>query len=130
MRHPNFFLAVLLLGIGLSPAAAPAVAGAEAPASTPVLAFSTDSGSIVGGQVAVPVSCEGASSAFCSGTVTLSRGGQRASVPFSVPGGANEAIYVPLRLEATGRAIKVNATLTTVLPLGGPTATKTILFVR
>lgn len=130
MRSPKLFLVALLTVIGLIPAAVPVAAGAEAPASTPVLAFAGDTARSVGSQVAVPVECEGTTSAFCSGTVTLIRGGRRATVPFSVRGGADETLYVPLRLESTGRPVKVNATLSTVLPLGGPTATKTILFVR
>jgi hypothetical protein len=130
MRSSKWFLSALLLVFGLGPAAVPAVAGAESPASTPVLAFAGDTAHIAGSQVAVPVQCEGASSAFCSGTVTLTRGGQRATVPFSVQGGADETVYVPLRLEAMGRPTKVSAALSTALPLGGPISTKTLLFVR
>jgi hypothetical protein len=130
MRSPKWFLPIFLLMFGLGPAAVPAVAGAEAPASTPVLAFAGDSAHIVGGQVAVPVECEGTPSGFCSGTVTLTRGGQRASAPFAVRGGADETLYVPFRLEVSGRPTKVSATLSTALPLGGPIGTKTLLFVR
>jgi hypothetical protein len=132
MRPPKRFVAVLFLLVSLCCAAAvPAVAGAELPASTPVLAFAGDTAHSVGGEVAVPVECLGESTAFCSGTVTLTRAGQKVTAPFSVEGESDETLFVPLRLEGgAGRPVKVNAAITTLQPLGGPSATRTILLVH
>lgn len=131
MRPPKIFLSALLLVICLSPAAAPAVAGAESPAYTPVLAFLTDTARAYPGEIAVPVECEGARDAFCSGTVTLIREGRHASVPVSIQGGSAENVYVPLRLDPHApRPVRVSATLITLPPIGGTIATKTILSVE
>jgi hypothetical protein len=130
MNFPCRFLPTLLLVGALTSVAAPAAAGAETPAYAPVLAFAGDTAHAAAGQVAVPVECPGESSEFCSGTVTLTRGGQHATVPFSVRGDAEETLFVPLRLEGTGRPVRVSAVLLTQQALGGPVSAKTQLFVR
>jgi hypothetical protein len=109
--------------------ALPASAGAESAISLPgmELAFGTRDAHNIGNEVAVPVECYGEEGGFCSGVVTLSRGGRRTSVPVSVRGGAHESVFVPLRLAGAG---KLRGIATTDQRLGPPSTTETFLYVH
>jgi hypothetical protein len=114
-------------------AAVPASAGAESgpPIAAMTLVFVGETAHVAGGDLAVPVECLGGQTGYCSGVLTVSRGGQRSVVPFSLKGGSAESLYVPLRLEAGGRrTTKVSATATTSQPLGTPAVTKSLLYTR
>jgi hypothetical protein len=92
--------------------------------------FTTGTAREVAGNLAVPVSCLGESTDFCSGVLTLSAGGRKASIPFSVQGGSVESIYVPLRLDGGRGARKVIAVAGTAQPVGPPASVSEVLSIR
>jgi hypothetical protein len=123
-------LCVLGLGAG---AALPASAAAEPAGATTgeTLVFGTAPAHSTGDLVVVPVECLGGSRGFCSGVVTLSWDGHRSSEPFSVRGGADETLFVPLRLgEAKTKPRKVRGVATTDQGTGRPSSTKAVIYVR
>jgi hypothetical protein len=125
-------LATFFCALGLvASLAIPASAGAESPISLPgmEIVFAGEGAKSDGDLVAVPVTCLGGKDEFCSGTVTLSRGGHSASIPVSIEGGASESVYVALRLGTAGsRPIKVRGVATTAQRLGSPSSTETFLY--
>lgn len=112
----------------------PPPGGAESPISAPgmTLVFKDSQARSIGDTtVALPVRCLGDGRAFCSGVVTLSRNGHRHTVPFSVRGGCQEALFVPLRHGIwKGHPRKVRALASTSQPLGAPTLTRELFFAR
>ena len=89
--------------------------------------FGGDTAQYAAGQVEVPIECHGARTGFCSGSLTLTAQGKKSVSTFSVQGGGNETVFVPLPAQArTGRS-KVAATVTTTQPLGPATVRKAIL---
>ena len=123
-------LTALLCTIGLAGGlAAPAAAVADTPISMPgmELVFEGARAHSDGDLVSVPVKCLGEGRGFCSGVVTLSSGGHRQTVPFSVQAGARESLFVPLRLDGGG---KVRGLATTDQRLGPPSSIAALLYVR
>jgi hypothetical protein len=110
--------------------ALPAAAAAAPPTETVSLVFTTGTAREVAGNLAVPVRCLGESTDICSGVLTLSGSGRKASIPFSVQGGSGESIYLPLRLEDGRRAQKVIALASTAQPGGPPASVTEVLSVR
>lgn len=112
----------------------PVSAGADAPVVTPgmELVFSGESAQIVRSYVVFPVSCIGDGRGFCSGVMTLSHDGRRASVGFSVSAGVRELVHVHFRLGsgARHRPFKVHGVATTDQRLGPPSSTRTFLYAR
>jgi hypothetical protein len=111
-------------------ASAASASAAETPVSVPgmQLAFAESPAQSDGTLIAVSVECLGPASQFCSGTVTLSARGHRATTPVSIRGGARESVFVPLRLaDEGGPAPKVLATATTSQPLGPPATSSMIV---
>jgi hypothetical protein len=104
---------------GASAGAAP-FAGAE-------LEFAGDTAAYEAGEVAVPVECVGGPTGFCSGALTLSSRGRKATSTFSVQGGSHETVLVPLPATGGGRPTKVAVTATTTQPLGPAVTRKAIL---
>src|ERR1700709_310586 len=111
----------------LAVAAGSAVAS---PATGMELEFARDTAQLSAGQVVVPVECVGEPTGFCSGTLAISFRGRRSVSTFSVQGGHDDTIEVPMPAEARGRRPQVSALATTpqalcpavtrkaVLPLG------------
>jgi hypothetical protein len=101
------------------------------PATGSTLVFTSGKAQMVAGQLAVPVKCLANAETFCSGVLTLSRAGQRASVPFSVQGGHAESIFVPLSFPAgTRKPLRVNAVAATTQPAGAPVSSAEVLLVE
>jgi hypothetical protein len=121
-------LALLGLAAILGPAASLAAPPAEAPGAME-LVFTSDTARSGGGQLAVPVECQGDANGYCSGELTLSRAGERQTVPFSVAGGERESLYVPFAAPR-GRGWKVHGVATTAQRLGPPSSNATYLFAR
>lgn len=124
-------LAALLCVLGIASLITPAGAGAENSLTGGglTLVFSGGKARSVAGNVAVPVRCIGAGHGFCSGNVTLSRRGHHISIPFSVQGGRNEVLFVPLTLGGgANHPRKVQGVATTVQPLGPATSTRELLY--
>jgi hypothetical protein len=106
-------------------------AGGFVSAADMTLVFAGSNANTVADNVAVPVKCLGDNGGFCSGEVTLSRSGHHISIPFSVHGGGEEVLFVPLRVH--GRRThprKVHGVATTVQPRGPATSTKTFLYAK
>lgn len=123
-------LAMLLSVIGVLGAAfVPATAGADSAISPGMsLVFASGKAKSVADNVAVPVRCLGSGSGFCSGNVTLSRNGHRISIPFSVRGGGQDVLFVPLAMGGgANHPRKVHGVATTVQPLGPATSNRAFL---
>lgn len=102
-----------------------------APVQGMELDFAGDSAAAVAGGVAVPVECSGVATGFCAGTLTLSWNGKRSAAPFSVQGGVEETILVPLRVEAhAGHPARLPAVASTVQPLGPPIIRRAALYLE
>jgi hypothetical protein len=125
----RFAAAFGVLGI-VACAALPTGAAAALPSESVSLVFSTGTARQAAGNLAVPVRCLGESTDFCSGVLTLSGGGHKSSIPFSVQGGSGESIFVPLRLEGNGKSRKVIAVAGTAQPGGPPANVTEVLSVR
>jgi hypothetical protein len=124
-------LAATIGALGIAACASvPAIAAAAPPSESVSLVFTTGTAREVAGNLAVPVSCLGESTDFCSGVLTLTGGGRKVSIPFSVQGGSGESIYVPLRLEGGHRAQKVIAVAGTAQPGGPPASVTEVLSIR
>lgn len=105
-----------------------ASSASAAPVQGMELDFVGDSAGAVAGEVAVPVECSGVATGFCSGTLTLSWNGKRSVTPFSVQGGADETILVPLRIEPrAGHPARLSGVASTVQQLGPPVTRKAAL---
>jgi hypothetical protein len=125
----RFAVASGVLGI-VACVALPAGAAAAPPSESVSLVFSTGTARQVAGNLAVPVRCDGESTDFCSGVLTLSDSGHKTSIPFSVQGGRGESIFVPLRLEGKAKSQKVIAVAGTAQPGGRPANVTEVLSVR
>jgi hypothetical protein len=124
-------LAATIGVIGIAACVALPAAVTAAPSSESVsLVFTTGTAREVAGNLAVPVRCLGESTGFCSGVLTLSGGGHKTSIPFSVQGGSGESIFVPLRLEGKAKSQKVIAVAGTAQPIGPPANVTEVLSVR
>jgi hypothetical protein len=123
-------LAPLLFVLGSASIALPASAGAEGSISEGMtLVFASGKAKAVTDNVAVPVRCLGGGDGFCSGNVTLSRNGHRISIPFSVRGGGDDVLFVPLALRGTaGHPRKVHGVATTIQPRGPAITTRQFLY--
>ena len=127
-KSAKVLVSILCVGV-MSVLALPATAGADSPiASGMSLVFATGKAKSVAGNVAVPVQCLGGTKSFCSGNVTLSRNGHKISAPFSVQGGHQEVLYVPLeRGRGADRPRKVHGVATTIQSLGPATSNQAFL---
>jgi hypothetical protein len=99
-RKPGRRLAALVCATAALAVAGPAAAGAEAPfgaATAPVTAnFARPVAKLVGNQALVQLHCAGSRLGVCSGTVSVGIAGKRHQVPFSVIGGGNDVVAVPV----------------------------------
>jgi hypothetical protein len=111
-------LAAALLSGGIAGAAP--LAGAE-------LEFAGDTAEFSAGQVAVPVECIGGPTGFCAGTLSIYSQGRKSLSTFSVQGGANETVFVPLSAGTRGHPARLTAVATTSQPLGPAITRKAIL---
>lgn len=115
----------ILVGAMLSIGAADA-----APTGAMELEFAGDTAAYAAGQAAVPVECVGEPAGFCSGALTVSWQGKKSVSTFSVRGGSDDTVFVPLPAELQGRRAKLAAVATTSGPLGPPVTRKAILHLR
>jgi hypothetical protein len=100
---------------------------AAVPGTGTELEFAGDTAELAAGQIAVPVECVGESTTFCSGTLTLSWHGKRSVSAFSVEGGHDETVIVPLPNKGVDRRARVAAVATTSQPLGSAVTHKAVL---
>jgi hypothetical protein len=108
-----------------------AASGAWSAPSDMSLVFDGEQALMEAGNVAVPVHCSGDSAGFCSGSVTLSHGGRYTTIPYSVAGGRDDSLIVPLALRATSKhPSKVHGIATTIQPQGPATSTTAIFIAR
>lgn len=116
-------LGVTLCAAALLATAIPASAAAQStPFDTPSemsLSFAGRTARLVGPDALVLVKCTGSHNGICSGTVTLSAGGKKHKVPFSVVGGNRQSLTVPVGLSKALGATSGLAVAKTVQPSGG-----------
>lgn len=106
----------------------PASAGSQVPDSSMELVFAGSAVNRVGDQLAVPVECLGDAGGFCSGVLTLSRGGRHTSATFSVRGGSRDSLFVASPTARAGG--KVHGVATTAERVGAPISRATYLYAR
>jgi hypothetical protein len=100
---------------------------AAAPATGMELEFAGDTAELSADQIAVPVECVGESTGFCSGTLSLSWHGKRSVSAFSVQGGYDETVIVPLPIKGLDGRARIAAVATTSQPLGPAVTRKAVL---
>ena len=102
------FLVAVLCGGGF---ASGAFAQSRAPSGAATnLSINGETARMVGGEALIGVECEGPSGSLCSGTLTVSSGGQTARAPYSVYAGAHQNFAVTVgALGKPGRATIVVA---------------------
>jgi hypothetical protein len=130
-------LAAVAVTVGLlATAVAPAAAGAEAGSESPLgpsmsLAFARGQAKVVGTGALLSVKCRGPESGTCIGTVSLLAGGSAHKTPFSIGGGREQNIVVPLGSDG-GRVTRgrVRALARTLQPLGACRETERVLSLR
>jgi hypothetical protein len=92
-----------LAGLAIPSAAGAAAGSSESPELN--LTFPTREAHLSGSQASVWATCEGPEARVCNGTLTLTRGGNKHEVPFSVIAGTNQSLDVPLGANATAKRI-------------------------
>lgn len=125
----------LLFGSASIATAAPvgtqAGSGAESEMS---LEFTRSTARVVGSGALVFVKCTGSDAGICTGTVALKLGGSSHKVPFSVVGGCDQSLVVPLGSDrkafdrAGGRTAL--AVASTAQPLGDYVETTGVLHIK
>lgn len=100
-------LGLLAAVCALAALAIPAVAGAAGSDSPPELSltFPTKEAHLSGSQASVWATCEGPEARVCNGTLTLTRGGSKHQVPFSVISGTNQSLDVPVSVDSNAKRI-------------------------
>jgi hypothetical protein len=98
-------LGLLAAVCALAALAIPAAAGAESGSDSPELSltFPTNEARLSGSQASVWATCNGPEARVCNGTLTLTRGGSKHQVPFSVIAGTNQSLTVPLGSDAMAK---------------------------
>lgn len=102
------FLGLLAAICALTAFAIPGAAGAAADSNSPPelsLTFPTREAHLSGSQASVWATCEGPETRVCNGTLTLTRGGNKHEVRFSVIAGTNQSLTVPLGVNSTAKRI-------------------------
>jgi hypothetical protein len=84
-----------------------AIPGAAAASDSPELSltFPTGEAHLSDSQASVWVTCEGPEARVCNGTLTLTRGGNKSEVPFSVIAGTNQSLDVPVGVDSKAKRI-------------------------
>jgi hypothetical protein len=92
----GLMVAALLPGfVASSIAPAIAAAGTQVPGgATTTLSVAGGSARLAGTEALVAVECEGPRDSLCSGTISLSSGGQTRTTPFSLYAGAHQRLAV------------------------------------
>lgn len=100
-------LGLLAAICALAALAIPGVAGAAGGSDSPELGltFPTGEAHLSASQVSVWATCEGPEARVCNGTLTLTRGGNKHEVPFSVISGTNQSLDVPVGVDARAKRI-------------------------
>lgn len=103
----KIFLGLLATLCALAVLAIPAAAGAAGSNEPPELSltFPTGEAHLSGSKASVWATCEGPEARVCNGTLTLTSGGNKQEVPFSVISGTNQSLTVPLGAEVTAKRI-------------------------
>jgi hypothetical protein len=127
-------LGATLCAAALLATAVPAIAAAGstpfAAAAEMSLSFASQSAPLVGPEALVRVRCTGPQDGICSGTVTLSAGGRKHKVPFSVVGGSGQSLTVPVGSSRALGASSGLAVAKTLQPSGGYVRDSEVLHFR
>jgi hypothetical protein len=95
--------AICALAVLTIPGTAGAASGSDSPELN--LTFPTKEAHLSGSQASVWATCDGPEARVCNGTLTLTRGGSRHEVPFSVISGTNQSLDVPVQVDAGAKRI-------------------------
>jgi hypothetical protein len=100
-------LGLLAAVCALAALAIPGAAGAASASDSPELSltFPTNEAHLSGTQASVWATCDGPEARVCNGTLTLTRGGNKSEVSFSVIAGTNQSLDVPLGVNAAAKRI-------------------------
>jgi len=83
------------------------------------LVFTRESAPRVGSTALVAVKCLGSQTGLCSGTVTVTLNARKHKVPFSLSGGSQQSLAVPIGTAKDGADTTGVAVARTVQPEGG-----------
>jgi hypothetical protein len=97
---PAAICALVVLAI---PGTAGAASGSDSPELS--LTFPTNEAHVSGSHASVWATCDGPEARVCNGTLTLTRGGNKHEVPFSVIAGTNQSLEVQLGANSTAKRI-------------------------
>lgn len=112
----------------LASLAIPVGAGASSDSPELSLTFPTREAHPSGSQVSVWATCQGPEARVCSGTLTLTRSGNKQEVPFSVIAGTNQSLSVPLEVDPTAK--RVVAVVKTAQANGAYVRSREVLHLR
>jgi hypothetical protein len=95
--------AICALAVLTIPGTAGAASGSDSPELS--LTFPTKEAHLSGSQASVWTTCDGPEARVCNGTLTLTRGGNKNEVPFSVIAGTNQSLEVPVSVDSSAKRI-------------------------
>jgi hypothetical protein len=107
--------AAMIAAVPAAASAATALPGSEGAMN---LEFARSTVRTVGPGALVFVKCTGSEAGLCTGTVTLTIAGAKHKVPFSVNGGSNQTLVVPLGSDDVGRGATALGQASTAQQLG------------
>lgn len=119
--------ALLATAVSAGPAAGSSV---FAPGPGTSLSIVRSGARIVGTEALVLVRCSGPRNGICNGTLTVSTGGRRHKVPFSVGGGSRQALAVTVGRRKALRGARGRAVARTAQPAGGYLRSREVLRFR
>lgn len=98
-------LGLLATACVIAVVAIPGVAGATSLASSSELTFPSDEAHVSGSKASFWVECASTEASTCNGTVTLTAGGKKHKLPFSVVAGTRQSLSVRVGADSTTRRV-------------------------
>lgn len=124
-------LALLLAALVLAAAAGQAGARTSVPGGAATsLAISGETARLVGAEALIGVECEGPRDGLCSGTLTVSSGGETRKAPFSVFAGSHQELPVSVGHRFAGSGDAAVAVARTAQSYGGYSRSRAVLRFR
>jgi hypothetical protein len=121
---------LLLAALLLSVVAAPAGARTSVPGGATNLSINGETARLVGSEALVRVECEGPADGLCSGTLTVSKGGETRTAPFSVFAGSQQSLPVSVGQGFAGSGGAAVAIARTAQAAGGYAQRRAVIHFR
>jgi hypothetical protein len=121
---------LLLAALLLSVVAIPAGAEASVPGGATNLSISAETARLVGPEALISVECEGPRDGLCNGTLTVSKGGQTRTAPFSVFAGSHQSLPISVGQGFAGSGGAAVAIARTAQAAGGYAQSRAVIHFR